>query len=86
MEAELFHSDAQTDRQTDRQTNRHVMKLIFAFLNFAKTSKNWRIKICWDVILCRLGLLDTEDGGTTPPPLEMSVIFQVDEAQYSTEY
>ena len=36
-------------------------------------------------VLCRFGLLDTEDGGTTLPR-NVGKVLPVDEAQYSTKY
>jgi len=74
-----FFSLGRTDGQAD------MMKLIVAFLNFANAPENWRLKICWDVVSCGLGLLGTEDGGTAPPR-NFDNFLPVDEAQYSTKF
>ena len=81
--AEVFHADGQRDGQSERRTD--MMKLTVAFLNFAKAPRNWRIKIRWDVMLCRLGLCDTEEGGGTLPR-NAGEILPVEEAHYSTKY
>jgi hypothetical protein len=49
MEAELFHAERRTEGQTDRQTD--MTKLIVAFRNFAKATKN--SKFCpQKVLMC----------------------------------
>ena len=62
-----------------------MMKLIVAFFNFANATENRRLKICWYVVPCRLGLLDAE-AASTKPPRNVDNFLPVDEAQYSTKF